>query len=139
MPYILLGIGILFIGLAIMITDKKAENQASDVVNNNQSERYGSFMDELNESVQAAEEHIDARIAELGKLQETIDNSLQYWQEAIKKAQIVDKEQRLPQKHKEVLTLKRNGLNISEIAKRMNIGKGEVELILALYEAGEVH
>jgi hypothetical protein len=37
------------------------------------------------------------------------------------------------------LGLRAKGLNVEEIATRLNIGKGEVELILALYEAGDKH
>lgn len=35
-------------------------------------------------------------------------------------------------KHKEILELKNNGLNISEIAKKLNLGQGEVTLVLEL-------
>ncbi|HHY19803.1 MAG TPA: DUF2802 domain-containing protein [Firmicutes bacterium] len=33
--------------------------------------------------------------------------------------------------------MKNKGLNVTEIAKRLDIGKGEVELILSLYGAGD--
>lgn len=35
-------------------------------------------------------------------------------------------------RHKEVISLAENGLNVTEIARRLNIGKGEVQLILGV-------
>jgi DNA-binding NarL/FixJ family response regulator len=137
-PYILLGIGIFFVGLAVFLPTKEVQDTEVNLKEQiDVSENLGFFIDELSESVLEAGSELDTRIAELAKLQDSIDSSLEYWKEAIKEAKIAEKQQRLPQKHKDVLALKNKGLNVTEIAKRLDIGKGEVELILSLYGAGD--
>ncbi len=138
MPYILLGIGIFVVGLSIILPEQSGIKEAS----NNRSktdidDKLEILMDELNESFHLAGTELDLRIAKLAKLQESVDQSIMKWQKAIQEAQTLDEKKQLPQKHKDVLALNKNGLNITEIAQRLNIGKGEVELILALYGAGE--
>jgi len=138
-PYILLGIGIFVVGLSIILPEHSGEPEAF----NNRSkkdidEKLDVLIDEFNESFHLAGNELDLRIAKLAKLQESVDQSILYWQKAIQKAQTLDEKKHLPPKHKDVLALNKNGLNITEIAQRLNIGKGEVEMILALYGAGEL-
>lgn len=148
MPYILLGIGIFVVGMSILLPEKtnipegvhpkgSLIETASTSLNHNIDSKIDVLIDEFSESVHFASTELDSRISELAKLQDSINSSLVHWQETLKKAQAVDEKQQLPQKHKDVLMYNKKGLNITEIASRMNIGKGEVELILALYEAGD--
>ncbi|HHY19276.1 MAG TPA: hypothetical protein GX522_05205, partial [Firmicutes bacterium] len=97
MPYILLGIGIFFVGLAVFLPTKEVQDTEVNLKEQiDVSENLGFFIDELSESVLEAGSELDTRIAELAKLQDSIDSSLEYWKEAIKEAKIAEKQQRLP-------------------------------------------
>ena len=90
------------------------------------------FLGELESNLSLAGERLEATITKLTSLQDALSTPL-----APEKDE--SKTQHLPQKHRDVLGLRAKGLNVEEIATRLNIGKGEVELILALYEAGDKH
>lgn len=143
--------GIFIVGLVILLPDKKRtkksgegdieasfyESAADSTLGLNLNEKLDGFIDELSENVTLAGSQLDLRIRQLASLQEEIAKSLVDFGDVLKKAGHGDEVKHLPQKHKDVLALQQKGLNVSEIATRLNIGKGEVELILSLYEAGD--
>lgn len=150
LPYIILGIGVLIVGLAILVPDKKppkklnsGDNEASfhetatasDAFYENLNSKLDDFIGELSSNLHLAGDQLDAKIAQIASRQDSLTNLLARFSEL--KGEERDRSQHLPQKHRDVLALKQKGLNVEEIATRLNIGKGEVEIILSLYEAGD--
>lgn len=147
MPFILLGVGVLIVGLALLLPEKTpsqekkkgdADRSFSETASSftgfhdDLNAKLDDFLGELESNLSLAGERLEATITKLTSLQDALSTPL-----APEKDE--SKTQHLPQKHRDVLGLRAKGLNVEEIATRLNIGKGEVELILALYEAGDKH
>lgn len=125
---IILAIGLGIVIYSIFMKDNELENRFSTLEADN-------AMDEFNNLSKDVFTEFDEKYKELLFLYEMLDSkkndSTKEVKEAVKKAEEKISIMVNP-KLKEILELKNKGMSISNIAKTLNMGQGEVQLILNL-------
>lgn len=127
-----LQIGIIFLGFILIIVALFKPKDHSYI-----DEKVETILEEFIEQINLENEQI------LNKIKQTQQDYLHTVNEKIRKLEAridkIEANQETPVinlKYKEVLQLSQNGHSIDEIAKKTQIGHGEIEFILGLFKKG---
>lgn len=129
-----LQIGIIFLGFILIIAALFKPKDHSYI-----DEKVETVLEEFIEQINLENEQI------LNKIKQTQQDYLQMVNEKISKLEAriekIEEDQVIPApainlKYKEVLQLSQNGHSVDEIAKKTQIGHGEIEFILGLFKKG---